>query len=96
MKRFRSYVKTLNGKPYASIKELAKNVNKSEKFVCKDIKKMIEKRMFLEGHIDKKETCLIVSNEAYELYLETEKNVEEQREGKRKILRMHYLKRLKR
>lgn len=83
VKRFRSYVKTLNGKQYASIKELAKSVRKSEKFVLGDIQKMIEKRMFLEGHIDKNGTCLIVSDEAYEMYLETEKNAEEQRKRER-------------
>lgn len=78
--RFRSYVKTLNGKPYGSIKELAKSVRKSERFVRRDLKKMIEKRMFLEGHLDKKGTCLIASDEAYEQYIQTEKNVEEIRQ----------------
>lgn len=54
IKRFRTYVKTLNGKPYGSIRELAKSVRKSEKFVRRDLKKMINKRMFLEGHLDAK------------------------------------------
>lgn len=79
-KRFRSYVKTLNGKPYGSIRELAKSVRKSEKFVRKDLKKMIDKRMFLEGHLDDKETCLIASDEAYEQYQQTQKNAEEVRQ----------------
>lgn len=74
IKRFRTYVKTLNGKPYGSIKDLAKSVRKSEKFVRRDLKKMINKRMFLEGHMDTKGTCLIVSDEAYEQYMKTEEN----------------------
>lgn len=77
IKRFRTYVKTLNGKPYGSIKELAKGVRKSEKFVRKDLKKMIHKRMFLEGHLDAKGTCLIASDEAYEQYRKTEENARE-------------------
>lgn len=77
IKRFRSYVKTLNGKPYGTIKDLAKSVRKSEKFVRKDLKKMIKKQMFLEGHLDKGETCLIASDEAYDQYLAAEKNAEQ-------------------
>ena len=77
IKRFRSYVKTLNGKPYGTIKDLAKSVRKPEKFVRKDLKKMIKKQMFLEGHLDKGETCLIASDEAYDQYLAAEKNAEQ-------------------
>ncbi len=77
IKRFRSYVKTLNGKPYANVKDLAKSVRKSEKFVRKDLKKMIDKRMFLEGHLDKKGLCFMATDDAYEQYIETERNMEE-------------------
>ena len=79
IKRFRSYVKTLNGKPYANVKDLAKSVRKSEKFVRKDLKKMIDKRMFLEGHLDKNGVCFIATDDAYEQYLETERNMEERK-----------------
>ncbi len=77
--RFRSYVKTLNGKPYGNIRELAKNAGKSESFVRKDLKKMIKKRMFLEGHLDKEETCLIASDEAFAQYQQTAENIEKQK-----------------
>lgn len=74
--RFRTYIRTLNGKTYAKISDLAKSVRKSERFVRKDLKKMIKKYMFLEGHIDEDETCLITSDESYQLYLETQKQAE--------------------
>lgn len=79
IKRFRSYVKTLNGKPYANVKDLAKSVRKSEKFVRKDLKKMIDKRMFLEGHLDKNGVCFMATDDVYEQYLETERNMEERK-----------------
>lgn len=79
IKRFRSYVKTLNGKPYANVKDLAKSVRKSEKFIRKDLKKMIDKRMFLEGHLDKNGVCFMATDDAYEQYLETERNMEERK-----------------
>ena len=85
IKRFRSYVKTLNGKPYGTIKDLAKGVRKPEKFVRKDLKKMIKKQMFLEGHLDKGETCLIASDEAYDQYLAAEKNAEQMKKEAAKI-----------
>ena len=78
-KRFRSYVKTLNGKPYANVKDLAKSVRKSEKFVRKDLKRMIDKRMFLEGHLDKNGVCFMATDDAYEQYIETERNMEERK-----------------
>ena len=78
--RFRAYVKTLNGKAYGNIKDLARSVGKSEKFVAKDLSKMIEKRMFLEGHLDENHTCLMASNDAYEQYMETQKNMERMKE----------------
>lgn len=84
IKRFRTYVKTLNGKPYGSIRELAKSVRKSEKFVRRDLKKMINKRMFLEAHLDAKGTCLIASDEAYEQYVKTEENARELKKQEKK------------
>lgn len=94
--RFRSYVKTLNGKPYGSIKDLAKGVRKSEKFVIKDIEKMIEKRMFLEGHLDSSRTCLIASDEAYEQYVETERNVQRMKEQEAKNPKSSFLRKQER
>lgn len=80
--RFRSYVHTLNGKTYARISDLARGVRKSERFVRRDLKKMIKKYMFLEGHLDEKGTCLITSDESYKLYLETQKQAEIQEKEK--------------
>lgn len=71
--RFRSYVRTLNGKTYVKIEELAKSVRKSPKFVKRDLKKMIKSRMFLEGHLDEEGSYLITSDESYEQYMQTKK-----------------------
>ena len=76
--RFRSYVRTLNGKTYVKIEELAKGVRKSPKFVKRDLKKMIKNRMFLEGHLDEEGNYLITSDESYEQYMQTKKASESQ------------------
>lgn len=80
--RFRSYIHTLNGRTYAEISELAKGVRKPEKFVRRDLKRMIKKYMFLEGHLDDSGTCLITSDESYKQYLETKKQAEIQQKTK--------------
>lgn len=77
--RFRSYVRTLNGKTYVKIEELAKSVRKSPKFVKRDLKKMIKSRMFLEGHLDEEGSYLITSDESYEQYMQTKKASEIQK-----------------
>lgn len=77
--RFRSYVRTLNGKTYVKIEELAKGVRKSPKFVKRDLKKMIKNRMFLEGHLDEEGNYLITSDESYEQYMQTKKASEIQK-----------------
>ncbi len=70
MSRFDKYVKMLGSKTYCEVKQLARMVNKSPKFVRKEIKGLIEDGMFLEGHLDEEENNLITSDEAYVHYLE--------------------------
>ena len=76
-KRFRAYTIRLKGRGYCSIRELAAAVGKSERFVRKDVQDMISRGMFLEGHMDKQETCLMASNEAYEMYCTAQAQLEE-------------------
>lgn len=85
--RFRSYIHTLNGRTYAEISELAKGVRKPEKFVRRDLKRMIKKYMFLEGHLDESGTCLITSDESYKQYLETKRQAEFQQKEKEQEIR---------
>ena len=77
VKRFREYVKIIGDRAYCNIEELANKTGKTPKMVIKDIRKMIEDKMFLQGHMDQKETCLIVTNEMYNQYLLTEKQAKE-------------------
>lgn len=66
--RFHRYVKELGNKMYCSIQELAKRTGKSVSFVRKDVKLMIKKGFFRQGHLDEKESCLMISDESYEQY----------------------------
>lgn len=77
--RFRAYIRELRGQPFCPIRSLAEEVGKSESFVLKDVKDMIKRRMFIEGHVDAQNTCLIVTEDAYDQYLEAQHQLEDRR-----------------
>lgn len=76
VRRFRKYVEGLQGRTYCSVKELADHLGKSEKYVRKDLQKLIQKGWFKQGHMDRLGTCLIVSNETYMQYEQSQKQLE--------------------
>jgi len=75
--RFRNYVKQVGEKQYCKIEELANTVGKKKRFVEKEIRQMIEKGYFLQGHIDHTGTTLITSDAVYDHYLAAEKSRKE-------------------
>lgn len=83
VKRFRGYIREMDGKDYCEIKELAQRLKKSPKYIVKDIEKMINKGWFRQGHLDSQRTCLIVSNEAYTQYMELMQRMEKQKQEER-------------
>ena len=83
-KQFEQYIALLNGKTYGDIKMLSAYSHKQEIAVIKDLKKMMDKGWFLQGHLDEKETCLMVSHDTYEQYMNTVKNAKLQQEEERR------------
>lgn len=75
VKRFYEYVRTLNGQAYISVKQLASSVGKNDKFVVKDLLRMIRLGMFPEGRINDEKTYLLLSDEAYDAYEKYEEGV---------------------
>lgn len=70
VRRFRSYIAGLGGRTYCDIRELSGAVGKSRAYVVKDIKRMIRRGWFLQGHLDDGETCLIADHATYAWYRE--------------------------
>lgn len=75
LKRSKRYLAIMNGRNYCDINELSYHIGKSEKFVVRDLRKMIMLGMYPQGHIDKQRTCFMLDNESYAQYLETQKNM---------------------
>lgn len=77
VKRFRRYAKQIGNRAYCTIEELSSQCGRDKAAVIKDLKKMIGKRMFLQGHLDEQETCVIVTNEMYQQYLTVQQQARE-------------------
>ena len=66
--RFRQYVSVLREREFCDIKEIASATGRDARKVLKDVKKMITKGWFCQGHLDEKESCLMVSEQAWNQY----------------------------
>ena len=73
LSRMKRYLALFADKMYVNIADLAQSVGKSTKYILKDVKKMMALGFFPEGHLDKKETCLMLDDKTYREYLRLEK-----------------------
>ena len=81
--RFNRYRTLLGQKTYCALDKLARGVGKSVKFVRRDVQKLLAGGYFPEGHLDKEETNLIISDETYQLFEQSRLQLEQsQREAK--------------
>ncbi len=80
LKRARLYAKQAGKRLYCTIEELAPLVGKSKDFVRKDIQKMIELNVFPRAYLDEQKTCLILSEDTYKQYLETQRALKERKQ----------------
>lgn len=71
--RMKRYQALFADKMYINISDLAQNIGKSNKYILKDIKKMLALGFFPEGHLDKQESCLMLDDATYREYLRLEK-----------------------
>lgn len=71
IQRAQRYMQICGTKMYADIDELAIQTGNSSKNVKKDLRKMLRLGMFPEGHLDRQETCFMLTNEVYRQYTET-------------------------
>lgn len=78
-RRFKNYINVLGTRTCISIKELANGVGKSVNYTRKDVRRMIEKGMFLQGHLDVDGNNLFVTHEGYEAYLTSQQQIAERK-----------------
>ena len=85
VKRFKKYVRVIDNNTYISIGDLAKFAKEKERFLIKDLSKMIDLGMFLEGHIDEEKTYFMLNDEVYGDYLNLKKQQIAKESNKKKL-----------
>lgn len=68
--RYQEYIRALRGRMYCNIAEIAQVCGKKKKRVQKDLRSMIRKGWFRQGHLDDEGECLMVSDRTYREYRE--------------------------
>ncbi len=86
VRRYRKYRTLMQGTSFCSIKQLADGIHKTPEYVTKDLKKMISKRIFPDGHLDEQGTTFMLGDETYQSYLQAEK-ARKEREAEEERLR---------
>ena len=70
--RFRHYARMIGNRSYIAIDDLAGMTGRTKKKILKDLKVMTQKRMFLQGRLDARETTFMLTDEAYQQYQQAE------------------------
>ena len=86
--RFKRYCRCLGDKTYCKLELLARTTGKNVKFVRKELGKMIDEGLFLEGHLDAEQTCLITSNETYRQFEQSRLALEERQRQEREAAKL--------
>ncbi|MBP3853208.1 MAG: 5-bromo-4-chloroindolyl phosphate hydrolysis family protein [Erysipelotrichaceae bacterium] len=66
MVRFNQYYRVLKRKDPATVEELAKAANVPTNYVLSDLQQMIDKGLFMQGHLDRANNLMYVSDDMYE------------------------------
>lgn len=81
VRRYRSYLQELSGTAFCSVRSLATSVDKSVKYVVRDLKKMIHRGYFPQGHLDEQNTCLMLDDDTYNQYKALMEHAKEKEEA---------------
>lgn len=73
LNRARRYVELAGHNQYINLEDLALQTGMPEKLVRRDVRKMLRLGLFPEGHLDARESCLMLNDRIYQEYLALEK-----------------------
>lgn len=76
IKRFRQYCNVIGDKSYVELEDLEKRTGRNRRFLIQDLQDMINRRMFRQAHLDTKGSCLMLTDEVYQQYLQTMNSLE--------------------
>ena len=79
--RFKVYLKALGTKTSITLERLSRSVGKNERFVRKELQKMIKQGLFLEGHLDNEQKNLITSDETFQEFERSRLELEQRKQS---------------
>lgn len=79
-RHFRMIQNFIGPRDYITIEELAQRLRLSNEDTLTELHAMLEKRMFRQGHLDRQETCLMITDDMYRQYLALEKEQEQKKQ----------------
>ena len=77
VKRHKAYCSLLAERHYCELGQMAEAIGKTPKYVAKDLRNMMAKGWFAQGHLDKQETSFMLGEGLYQQYLLAEKGRQE-------------------
>lgn len=83
--RFKRYVTIMDRRTYITIKDLSKLTKQKERFLVKDLEKMIDMGMFYQGHIDEEKAHFTITDEVYNDYLNLKKQEIEDKKKEQRL-----------
>ena len=83
--RFKRYVTIMDRRTYITIKDLSKLTKQKERFLVKDLEKMIDMGMFYQGHIDEEKAHFMITDEVYNDYLNLKKQEIEDKKKEQRL-----------
>ncbi|MBO5129291.1 MAG: 5-bromo-4-chloroindolyl phosphate hydrolysis family protein [Oscillospiraceae bacterium] len=87
IRRFKRYRSLMGQKTYCSLEKLARGLGKNVKFVRRDVQKLLARGYFPEGHLDREETNLIITEETYQLFERSRLQLEQSRREAEQLAR---------
>lgn len=85
IKDYYQYVRFLGDKTYCQLDDLAAYTGQSKKKTLKNVRKMIQKEMFLQGHLDEQETCLMITDECFMQYRDAQNEYRRREKAKKAV-----------
>ena len=85
IRRFKRYRTLLGQKTYCSLEKLARGVGKNVKFIRRDVRRLLAGGYFPEGHLDKEESNLIITEETYQLFERSRLQLEQSRREEKQL-----------
>lgn len=76
-RRLDLYLTEAGNRTYCTIRALVGRIGKPERYILRDLKRMIKLGILPHAHVDQEQTCLMLDDETYEQYLKSRESLKQ-------------------